>query len=74
MFDDAGDPSSATRNARKLIAEDNVDLLVASTSTPTCLAVADVALESKIAQICMAPIVVPEQKQPWVFTVRSGCP
>jgi branched-chain amino acid transport system substrate-binding protein len=74
MFDDAGDPSSATRNARKLIAEDNVDLLVASTSTPTCLAVADVALENKIAQICMAPIVVPEQKQPWVFTVPQRVP
>ena len=69
LFDDAGDPSSAVRNARKLIGEDNVDLLVASTSTPTCLAVVDVAVENRIPQICMSPIVVPEQKQPWVFTV-----
>jgi len=74
MFDDAGDPSNAARNARKLIGEDNVDLLVASTSTPTCLAVADVAVENKIPQICMAPIVVPEQKQPWVFTVPQRVP
>ena len=69
LFDDAGDPSSAVRNARKLIGEDNVDLLVASTSTPTCLAVVDVAVENRIPQICMSPIVVPQQKQPWVFTV-----
>jgi branched-chain amino acid transport system substrate-binding protein len=69
LFDDAGDPTSAVRNARKLIGEDNVDLLIASTSTPTCLAVVDVAVENKIPQICMSPIVVPEQKQSWVFTV-----
>lgn len=69
LFDDAGDPTSAVRNARKLIAEDHIDVLIASTSTPTCLAVVDVAVENKIPQICMAPIVVPEQKQRWVFTV-----
>ena len=74
LFDDAGDPSSAVRNARKLIGEDNVDLLVASTSAPTCLAVVDVAVENRIPQICMSPIVVPEQKQPWVFTVPQRVP
>ena len=69
LFDDAGDPTSAVRNARKLIVEDHIDLLIASTSTPTCLAVVDVAVENKIPQICMSPIVVPAPKQPWVFTI-----
>jgi len=74
MLDDAGDATNAVRNARKLIDEDNVDLLIGSTSTPTCLAVVDVAIENKIPQICMSPIVVSEQKRPWIFSVPQQVP
>ena len=74
MVDDAGDPTTTVKDGRKLIGEDKVDLLIGSTSTPTCLALADVAVESKVAQICLSPIVVPASKQPWIFTVPQQVP
>ncbi|MFZ0838994.1 MAG: ABC transporter substrate-binding protein, partial [Xanthobacteraceae bacterium] len=42
MVDDAGDPTTTVKDGRKLIGEDKVDLLIGSTSTPTCLALVDV--------------------------------
>ena len=74
MVDDAGDPTTTVKDGRKLIGEDKVDLLIGSTSTPTCLALVDVAVESKVPQICLSPIVVPASKQPWIFTVPQQVP
>ena len=58
ILDDGGDPSVTVKNARKLVLEDKADLLIGSTSTPTCLAIVDVAVENGIPQICWSPIVV----------------
>lgn len=74
ILDDASDPSVAVKNTRKLVSEDKVDLILGSTSTPTCQAMSDVAVESKVAQICWAPIVVPAEKQPWIFSVPQQLP
>jgi branched-chain amino acid transport system substrate-binding protein len=74
ILDDAGDPTNAVKNARKLISEEKADVLLGSSSTPTCLALVDVAVENKIAQLCFAPIVVPESKRPWVFSVPQQVP
>ncbi|MSQ73359.1 MAG: ABC transporter substrate-binding protein [Betaproteobacteria bacterium] len=63
-LDDAGDPSLAVKNMRKLTQEDKIDVILGSTSTPTCLALADIALETKTPQICLAPIPV---RNPYVF-------
>ena len=38
VLDDATDTTTAVKNARKLISEDKVDLLIASTATPTSMA------------------------------------
>ena len=38
-LDDVTDPSNATRNARKLIEQDNVDVLIGSGSTPSSIAI-----------------------------------
>ena len=43
VLDDASDTTTAVRNARKLISEDKVDVLVGSTVTPNSLAMIDVA-------------------------------
>ena len=71
VLDDASDTTTAVRNARKLISEDKVDVLVGSTVTPNSLAMIDVAAESETPMISMAAssrIVDPvDAKRRWVF-------
>jgi branched-chain amino acid transport system substrate-binding protein len=55
-LDDGSDPSTATRNARKLIEEDNVDVLIGTATAPSTLAVAAVAAESKVPLIGVSPV------------------
>jgi branched-chain amino acid transport system substrate-binding protein len=71
VLDDATDPTTAVKNARKLVSEDHVDLLIGSTVTPNSLAMIDVAAESGTPMISMAAsasIVEPlDAKRHWVF-------
>jgi branched-chain amino acid transport system substrate-binding protein len=71
ILDDASDTTTAVKNARKLIAEDKVDVLVGSTITPNSLAMIDVAAEGETPMISMAAsaaIVDPANpKVRWVF-------
>jgi branched-chain amino acid transport system substrate-binding protein len=67
VLDDATDPSVATKNARKLVSEYQVDVLIGSSSTPACAAIAEVAAENKVPVIAMAPVPVPSQREYWVF-------
>ncbi len=55
-LDDGSDPSATTRNARKLIEEDNVDVLIGTATAPSTLAVAAVAAESKVPLIGVSPV------------------
>lgn len=72
VLDDATDPSTAVKNARKLTNEDKVDALIASTATPTSMAILEVAFETKTPQIAMAPIPPAGDKAPWVFTTPQN--
>lgn len=74
ILDDGSDPSTSVKNARKLIDEEKVDIILGPTFTPGCLAVSDVAVEAKVAMICLAPVVVPPAKLPWVFSVPQSVP
>lgn len=67
VLDDATNPTLATKNSRKLVTESNVDLLVGSSSVPTCLSVAEVAIETKTPQIAIAPMDLPQEKNYWIF-------
>ncbi|GIK25015.1 MAG: branched-chain amino acid ABC transporter substrate-binding protein [Betaproteobacteria bacterium] len=67
VLDDATDPSTGVKNARKLISEDKADVLIAGTSTPVAMAILEVAAETKMAQITMAPMPPAGDKAPWVF-------
>jgi branched-chain amino acid transport system substrate-binding protein len=69
VLDDGGDPGAAVRNFRKLASEDNMDVYIGSTSTPTSLATMDVANETKIPQLALAPITWKPEQLPWVFMV-----
>ncbi|PKO43564.1 MAG: branched-chain amino acid ABC transporter substrate-binding protein [Betaproteobacteria bacterium HGW-Betaproteobacteria-4] len=71
VLDDASDTTTAVKNARKLISESKVDLIIGSTTTPNSLAMIDVAAEAETPMIAMAAsarIVEPmDAKRKWVF-------
>jgi branched-chain amino acid transport system substrate-binding protein len=54
MLDDGSDTTAAVANARKLVTESNVDVLLGSTTTPNSLAMIDVAAKSRTPMISMA--------------------
>ena len=54
VLDDASDTTTAVKNAKKLISESNVDLIIGSTTTPNSLAMVDVAAEAETPMIAMA--------------------
>src|SRR5690349_21129430 len=67
VLDDATDPTAASKNARKLVTEDKVDVIIGSTATPTSIAVLEVAAETKTPQIALAPFAPAADKAAWVF-------
>jgi branched-chain amino acid transport system substrate-binding protein len=71
VLDDASDTTTAVKNTRKLIAENKVDVVIGSTTTPNSLAMIDVAAEGETPMIAMAAstrIVEPvDDKKRWVF-------
>ncbi|MGI9025715.1 MAG: ABC transporter substrate-binding protein [Burkholderiaceae bacterium] len=71
ILDDASDTTTAVKNTRKLISEDNVDIVLGSSVTPNSLAMVDVVSELQTPMISMAAsakIVEPmDAKRAWVF-------
>lgn len=67
VLDDATDPTLATKNARKLVSEDKVDVLVGSSTTPATAAIAEVATESATPQVTISPVSLPAERNKWVF-------
>lgn len=71
VLDDASDTTTAVKNARKLISEDKVDIVIGSTVTPNSLALIDVAAETQTPMISLAAssrIVEPmDDKRRWMF-------
>ena len=74
VLDDATDPSTAVKNARKLTSEDKVDAIIGSSATPTSMGILEVAFEAKTPQIAMAPLPPAGDKAPWVFTTPQSFP
>lgn len=71
VLDDASDTTAAVTNARRLITESKVDIILGSTTTPNSLAMLDVVSESQTPMISLAAsarIVEPiDPKRRWVF-------
>lgn len=70
VLDDATDPSQAGRNARRFVDAEKVDAIIGSTTVPTSLAIAEVANETGVAQIALAPFAPKEIK--WVFPIPQS--
>ena len=71
VLDDATDPTAATKNIKKLISENKVDVVIGSSTTPNSLAMMDVAADNETPMISMAGsaiVVEPmDAKRHWVF-------
>jgi branched-chain amino acid transport system substrate-binding protein len=73
-LDDGSDPSAATRNARKLIDEDKVDLIIGAAGSPLTVAIAAVCREQKVPMIGIAPISLPPDQRGWTIEVPQPPP
>ncbi len=72
VLDDASDPTTAGRNARKLVNEDKVDVLIGTSGVPGAMAIAAVAQELKTPLISPTPISLPGREHDW--TVAASQP
>ena len=74
QLDDASDPSTAARNARKMIDEDKVDVIIGTAGSPGALAIAAVARETKTPLISIANANLDGEEGAWMITVPQPAP
>ena len=54
FYDEATDSTTAVQNARKLVSQDRIDVLIGGTTTPNAIAMTDVAAEAQIPYIALS--------------------
>ncbi len=69
QLDDAGDPTTATTNARRLATDDQVDVLIGSSTTPPSIAVGNVASEVGVPHFALAPMPIAPGKEKWTVVM-----
>lgn len=76
QLDDGSDPTASARNARKLVEQEKVDILIGTSGAPQTLAMATAAIEMKIPMIAVSPIAfVPAgDGGPWVVQTPQPMP
>jgi branched-chain amino acid transport system substrate-binding protein len=74
QLDDTSDPSTAARNARKLIDEDKVDVIIGTAGSPGALAIAAVARETRTPLISIANANLPGEEGAWMVTLPQPAP
>lgn len=76
QLDDGGDTTRAVQNAKKLIAENNVDAIIGPSTTPNALAILDIIAEAKVpllATVGTSSVVEPlDAKKRWVFKTTQN--
>ncbi|HEY0820484.1 MAG TPA: ABC transporter substrate-binding protein [Rhizobacter sp.] len=72
VLDDASDPTKGVQNAKKLVTEDKVDVLVGSAVTPVAIAMAGVAAEAQTVQLMMSPANLPAGRDTWSFRLPQS--
>jgi len=69
ILEDGSDATNAGKNARKLITEDRVDVVMGSNGVPSSLQIAQVATETQTPFLCLTPIAVKPDQYKWTFSV-----
>lgn len=67
VLDDSGDAGKATTNARRLVSDDKVDVLVGSSTTPPASAIGNVAFETQTLHLSTAPVAMPPDRMKYTF-------
>ncbi|MGA9952047.1 MAG: ABC transporter substrate-binding protein [Bradyrhizobium sp.] len=65
VLDDGGDPTTATTNARRFVTESKADIIMGSSTTPSTIAVSNVANEAGIPHFGLAPFPVTPERTKW---------
>jgi branched-chain amino acid transport system substrate-binding protein len=74
-LDDASDPSAATRDARKLVEEEKVDVLMGTSGVPGTIAMVVVAAETKTPMISLTPSSQPQSPNgQWLISIPQPPP
>src|ERR1700748_1591528 len=74
VLDDAGDPTTATTNARRFVVEQKADIIMGSSNTPATIAVSNVANEAGIPHIGLAPFPITPERAKWSVTMPQPIP
>ncbi|MDQ8730952.1 ABC transporter substrate-binding protein [Bradyrhizobium sp. LHD-71] len=74
VLDDAGDPTAATTNARRLLTESKADILVGSSTTPPTIAVSTVANEQGVPHFALAPMPFTPAREKWTVVMPQPVP
>ncbi len=72
VLDDATDPTKGVQNARRLVTEDKVDVLMGSGATPVAIPMADVAAEARTPHLALSPAPLPPGKDTWTFRLPQS--
>jgi branched-chain amino acid transport system substrate-binding protein len=72
ILDDASDPGKGVSDAKRLISEDKVDMIIGSCLTPVAAAMAPVAAEAKTVQLAASPVGVPPGQDQWLFRLPQS--
>src|SRR6266550_7138318 len=74
VLDDGGDPTNATTNARRFVTESKADIIMGSSTTPSTVAVSNVANEAGIPHVGLAPFPINEARMKWSVAMPQPIP
>jgi len=74
VLDDAGDPTTATTNARRFVTEQKADIIMGSSNTPATIAVSNVANEAGIPHLGLAPFPITPERAKWSVAMPQPIP
>src|SRR5665213_2879685 len=74
VLDDGGDPTTATTNARRFVTESKADIIMGSATTPSTIAVSNVANEAGIPHIGLAPFPITPERAKWSVDMPQSIP
>jgi len=72
VLDDATDPTTGIKNAKRFVTDDKVDVIIGSVATPVAIPIAGVAAESETVQLMLSPAELPAGKDAWTFRMPQS--
>src|ERR1700744_584468 len=74
VLDDGGDPTTATTNARRFVTESKADVIMGSSITPSSIAISNVANETGVPHIGLAPFPITPERAKWSVDMPQPVP